>query len=273
MKVISDNLMDYDKLPIDGESVILTPGYLKKNYGELSFEEMTDEIIRDCQKGTDELIEEINKVVNRTAVTYQITHNYFFDIIIKATGTSNRQLIKSKLLILKDDIDDYLEDPEDDDLPSVSFSKPSNPKSFRATVFNLCKQLGISASCNDLGSQFEVTYKNDKKRHAKSTSISVNMSYQIQQWLDLVTPMVPTEPPSDILSNCTDSYFRTVLNKSPYHVTYRRGSVTIYPAGIKDGVLYLGSLRLAPVDSISIIDLLLNPYGYNHTHVKGVNKL
>lgn len=155
---------------------------------------------------------------------------------------------------------------------SVNVPKNTGNSSERSTISQVAKELRISVRTCDDGDHYTVTHRSDTTKHPKSTGRGGQMTWNIHQWLSTLTPMTPTEPPREIVTGCTDSYFRTVLNKSPYYASYRRGRVTVYPAGINDGQLYLGATPLARIGShctTEYLDMVLGPHGYTHTAVMG----
>lgn len=306
--IIGKTVNDITGLKILGDDpnkheVVVIPGYISIKNPDKPFTELL-EIASDYLTQTtalDIFEKQKNTILNGgygKGKTLDITYSPIYDIIVKATGFNYKQLIRdlfAELVLKIEDVEEIekmkrklevttidslakelKEDIEDaiDLLGDVSITVPKHTgkSSERSAVNQVAHELKIPVRVSDDGDYYTVTYKQDTKTHPKATGRGGMMTWNINQWLSTLTPMTPTEPPADIVSQCTDSYFRTVLNKSPYYASYRRGRVTVYPAGINDGQLYLGTTPLARISShctTEYLDMVLGPHGYTHTAVMG----
>lgn len=272
-KIVGYDLSDIDKLTPDGLTVVVIPGPIRREFGDISFNEASEIINNNETKYRNilnDMISEIERQINTGTINYKVGYSLMFDINIKIGGFSYSQFIKSKLNQLKLDVEMYEEDDDDDELPYVEIRKNYNPDTERSLISRLAKKVGITVRTESHPGKWLVRYKpGNDNTHPKATGRGGDMTHLINQWLATVEPMVPTKPPAVLIEGCTDSYFRTVINKSPFHVSYRRGYVIVYPCKITDGTLYIGTKpHPAPAnDSTSHLDMVLAPYGYDHTHV------
>lgn len=268
--IVGNSINDLHKLTADGETTIVIPGPLTSQFGQLTFEQANKIIAGredEYRIAAMKMVSEIERQINNTEISYNVGWSLFFDVNIKIGGYSYSQGIRAKLQQLKFDVEMY---EEGDEVPSITIVKKHDPKSERATISRIANEIGIKVKTESHPGEWVVTYKDPDCQHPKATS--VNLMQDIQFWLSTLTPMTPTEPPKEIVTGCTDSYFRTVLNKSPYFASYRRGRVTVYPAGITGGQVYLGATPLAPVGvtcTTEYLDMVLGPYGYRHDAVMG----
>lgn len=290
----------------DKSEIVVIPGYITVKNQDKSFTELV-QIAKDHNTSlvAIDYFEQQKKLILNggygNGKKLEITHNPVYDIIVKALGFNYKQWVRDNMCKLTQKLEDMeevyslqrdleraerhgvsdkiaelredIQDAKDmiGDL-SVVIKKHTGKSSERATIIQVAKEMKLPVKTHDHGDHYLVAYNQDTTKHPKSTGRGGQMTWNIHQWLSTLTPMTPTEPPISIVTGCTDSYFRTVLNKSPYFASYRRGRVTVYPAGITGGQVYLGATPLAPVGATcttEYLDMVLGPYGYRHDAVMG----
>lgn len=310
--VIGSKPSDIEKLKLfnikdKAPEVVIIPGYVSLKHSDKTYIEMV-EIIKDAtvEYLAKEYFENQKKLItingHAKGKKLSITNNATYDMIIKCTGFSFKQWVRDNLVEMKqklkdmeevdsmkkelrraevqgitDKISEIKSDIEDaldmiGEL-SVNIEKLTGKSSERSTIIQVAKELKIPVKTSDMGDYYLVEYKDNARKHPKSTGRGGQLSWQINYWLSTLPPMTPSKPPKEIVTQCTDSYFRTVINKSPYYASYRRGHVTVYPAKIIDGMVYVGTTPIAPfssTDAIEYLDLVLAPHGLTHDSVMGV---
>lgn len=291
----------------DKHQIVLIPGYVTiKNPGKSYDELMT--IINEpmTQFAAAEWHEnQKSQILNGgygKGKKLQITHNNIGDTIVRAVGFNYKQMVrdafaeltlktedlseiesmkkrldeakKQKLTDLITDLEEEIEDSLDiiGDV-SINVAKCTYKSSERSTLNQVSAELGIKVTVSDMGDYYKVTYKPDSRRHPKATGRGGMKTSAITTWLLTLKPLTPTKPPAEIVSTCTDSYFRTVLNKSGLFASYRKGLVTVYPAGIRHGSLVVHGKTIGPVRDRQHLSLLLAPYGLSDGDCMGSERL
>lgn len=166
----------------------------------------------------------------------------------------------------------YLEEELEEEL-SVEIEKSTGKASERSAISSIQNEFGIKAVVSDHGDYYLVTYKPDSRRHPKSTGRGGMKTSAITTWLLTLKPYTPTKPPAELVTTCTDSYFRTVLNKSGLFASYRRGLVTIHRAGIRHGSLVVDGKTIGPVRNTDHLSLLLAPHGLSVSQCMGSERV
>lgn len=191
----------------------------------------------------------------------------------KAYIEAGRKIGRHQSVINKVDEDlMYLEEELEEEL-SVEIKKATGKSSERSVISAVQSELGIKVTVSDMGDYYKVTYKPDSRRHPKATGRGGMKTSAITTWLLTLKPLTPTKPPAEIVSTCTDSYFRTVLNKSGLFVSYRKGLVTVYPSGIRHGSLVVHGKTIGQVRDRQHLSLLLAPYGLSDSQCMGSDRL
>lgn len=186
---------------------------------------------------------------------------------------AERKIERHKSVI--DSVDEdlmYLEEELEEEL-SVEIKKSTGKSSERSAISSIQNELGIKVTVSDMGDYYKVTYKPDSRRHPKATGRGGMKTSAIMTWLLTLKPLTPTKPPIEIVTTCTDSYFRTILNKSGLFASYRKGLVTVYPAGIRHGSLVVRGKTIGPVRDRQHLLLLLAPHGLSESECMGGNRL
>ena len=287
--------------------IVMIPGYVSIKNPNKSFTELLEisgEFL--TQQTAIEVYEKQKQIILNGGYgkgkSLDITHNAIYDIIVKAVGFNYKQLVRDSFVELKLKIEDQqeiesmrkrlanakrqnlaelvadIEEEIEESLDilgdmSIDIAKSTYKSSERSTINQVSNELRIPVRVSDHGDYYKVTYKPDSRRHPKSTGRGGMKTSAITTWLLTLKPYTPTKPPAELVTTCTDSYFRTVLNKSGLFASYRRGLVTIYRAGIRHGSLVVDGKTIGPVRNADHLSLLLAPHGLSVSQCMGSERV
>lgn len=271
----SYDINDIPKLPTGTGEAIILPGFARRKYGD-TFDLATafkgvyyseDSIAYDNFMLHSE--REIKHFAATLGYKVEVSQTMFGDVQVTNLGFSFNMLVKSKLSELKEAIE--LSEEFEDEEPTVYIISSGRHGSERSNIYNVAREKGLSVTPVLNGNDWEVRpqVKKTINNHKTKTNGNIGVMGAIDAWVATLDYDTPTTPPSELTSACTDSYFRTVLNKSTLLLTYRRGLVTKHEYlvrkrnGVWEVLLPTGVIGESPSYDVSLFNLWLMPYGYN----------
>ena len=267
LQIISNDISDLHELPVSSDKAIRLTGFLTNHYGEnLDVKKVVSggyysEHREQFDNTVDYLKVIANDYADRNGFKVFASHNVFGDVLVQVTGFSFSKLVRAQLTDLRED--------EDEDA-AVVIPHKGQSSSERMTIYSIARKLDMNVSVALEGKDWVVTHQTKvTTHHAKKTGGNVGIMGAIDTWLNTLEYDVASEPPLEIVQACTDSYFRTVLNKSAHTVTYRGGLVTKHSFLVRERknqweVLTGGQcLGTSETYDVQLFNLWLAPFGYS----------
>lgn len=270
--MFSNDLNDLPKLPVGTNDVITLPGFARTKYGEnFSSEKAAKSIYyNEDREGyesfTNALISDTERFAESLGYKVFIDVNLNGDVMVENLGFSFGRLVTGKLKELMS----IIEDEDDEEEHVVFIRSKGRHKTERTTIYNYALKRGLKVSPTMNGNDWEVrpAVKKTINNHLTKTKGDINIMGKVDLWLDTLDFETPTVPPYELTSVCTESYFRTVLNKSTYLLSYRKGFVIRHRFVIRKYgskyrvVLPTGVIGESEKYDIKLFNLWLKPHGY-----------
>ncbi len=261
MEIISTDLTDFDKLGINDGSCIRLIGFVLNKYGsnillpKVYESRVTEE--KEVQLFAKQLSDYASEYASERGFKVRTSLNVYGDVLVEKSSFSFHKVVDFK-------IRELLEEDED---AIICFDGSRNPGSDRSAIYKTAKsyKLRIKMELNE--NVWSISRKPFTNGRPKSTKRVHGIFETVRTWLDSIDYNTPVEPPETFTQDIADSYLRTMFNKSPWDIVYRKGKVikcrTLVRQHKNQWQVHLNSNQLIAMDNYddALINLALMPHG------------
>jgi len=250
--VISQSFYDIEKLKPFDNCMVVIPGYIRSN--GMTMEEAHDYLIQgvfgeEVMKRDQEFNRLKMSVLehgSEKGIKFDVNMNMFGDATVECVGVTFAGHARYMVEQVSEDFD-------------VDIKKMTRNSSEKTTIYKLAKELGIKVSVEDCGDFYNVSLR---KETVKATVKQSGVMSLINRFILQLPFDEPTEIPSEITAMTSDTYVRTIVNKSHFECSYQRGMLTKHTYRLcnrSSGVeVRTTGKTLARIDNLKISDLTEN---------------
>ncbi len=217
--VIGNTFYDLDKLKVYDGNIIIIPGHLRVNGEtmEQAMVKLTQEnasVIKqsDIVNYFNTLDRQIRDHGKSQGKKYTVDMNMYGDAMVELVGHTYRGQVKYMLEQIDDDFD-------------VDIYKVTRSTSEKTAIYNVAKDLNLKVTVEDHGDFYNVSIRKPAVKATTKQSGAGVMSLINRHILSMEFDK-PSVLPSEITSLTSDTYIRTIVNKSLFECSYQRGMIT-----------------------------------------------
>lgn len=204
-KQIGDSFFDIVKLEVNDNCCVIIPGPV--------IQEGHTPMVVELESHFNNIKAKVINFGEGCGKRFDVNMNIHGGAVITLYKFSFCGLVKQSLQSLDE------EEPEE----TVDLQKITGRRSELSTIYSMARELDMKVSVSEYENYYEIGFRKSPKL---ATTPRKNVSRELNRWLLTLPYDEPTVPPALVMSDMSDVYIRTILNKSQFECSYSKGKIT-----------------------------------------------